>query len=100
MAKLAKLPSGVIISGFKGTVDFYVHRGIPCARAWPRAPTGPRAPGVVAAQLPFTEAVRLWNTLSTDIKEAYNSFATTTNLTGRDWFIRGYISGIFKKPLP
>lgn len=98
MAKIAKLPSEAVISGFKGKVDFYLWKDIPCARSWPRAPTGTRAPGVVAAQLPFTDAVHLWNQLSPEIKEAYNSFATTTTLTGRDWFIRGYIAGIFKKP--
>ncbi|GAH90840.1 unnamed protein product, partial [marine sediment metagenome] len=32
MAKLTALPSLDIIRGFKGTLDFYIRRGVPCVR--------------------------------------------------------------------
>lgn len=32
----------------KGVLDYYVWRGIPCVRSWPRSPKLPRAPRVKA----------------------------------------------------
>ncbi|GAH92479.1 unnamed protein product, partial [marine sediment metagenome] len=37
-----------IIKGFKGTLDFYVWKGITCVRSWPRSPGRKRAPAVQA----------------------------------------------------
>lgn len=97
-----------IISGFKGTVDFYINHqstdaalempGIPCARRWPRSPGHRRAPSVEAQWPVFTTAVHLWNTLSQEVRDAYKSMVTATGLTGRDLFIKGYISGIYTYP--
>lgn len=61
-------------------------------RKWPRSPGHNRAPAVQAQWTPFTTAVRLWPTLSLEVKEAYNQMAVTTNLTGRDIFIKSYIN--------
>ncbi|GAH98539.1 unnamed protein product, partial [marine sediment metagenome] len=36
MARIDVLPSIEIIRGFRGILDFYVRRGTPCVRAWPR----------------------------------------------------------------
>lgn len=46
MAKLLKMPSREIISAFAGVLDFYVWKGIPCVRSWPRKPKMPRSPAV------------------------------------------------------
>ena len=37
MAKLIALPHQAIIDGFKGTIDFYVWKGLSVARKWPRS---------------------------------------------------------------
>lgn len=92
MAKLKKLPSQRIIDGFKGTVDFYVYMGIPCARSWPRSPGPDRAPAVEAQWLPFAWASANWNNLSPSVREAYINQATGTNLTSRDLFTKSFIS--------
>ncbi|MBA7568974.1 hypothetical protein ES708_10711 [subsurface metagenome] len=91
MAKLLRLPSLAIIDGFKGSVDFYVHRGIVCARAWPRSPGHRRAQAVEARWPAFTVASRLWNQLSPEVRQAYGQMSAGLRLSARDIFIKGYL---------
>lgn len=93
MAIITKLPAQNIISGFKGTLDFYVHCGIPCVRKWPRSPGHDRAPEVRKHWPAFTWAAKYWAYLSPEIKLAYNQLAVSTNMTGRDLFTKSYING-------
>lgn len=52
MARIDALPSIDIIRGFQGILDFYVHRGTPCVRAWPKyRPARQTAPSKAAALL-------------------------------------------------
>ena len=49
MPVLDALPGPEILLALKGKIDYYVFRGIPCARSWPRSPLYPRSPAVQAA---------------------------------------------------
>ncbi len=100
MAKLLALPSLAIIDGFKGTIDFYVHRGIPCARAWPKSPGKARSPAVMAQWPFFAYAAKEWRNLSPVVQEAYNSLATNSGLSGRDMQVRAYLTGLYRYPTP
>ncbi|MBA7589360.1 hypothetical protein ES708_31442 [subsurface metagenome] len=95
MAKITKLPGTAIIGGFKGTLDFYVHDGQPCVRSWPRSPGHHRAPAVEAAWVAFSWAASNWKELALPVKEAYNQLAVSTNLTGKDLFIKGFITPLY-----
>lgn len=98
MAKLTALPEEAIISGFKGTLDYYLTMGIPVCRAWPRSP-GKRRAAEVEAQWPvFASAARLWPTLSPEIQAAYNTMASGSTLTGRDMATKMYINASFVYP--
>jgi len=90
------MPSLAIISGFRKTLDYYIHDGQPCVRRWPRSPGHRRTPAVERGWLAFSEAARLWNTLSPEIRQAYEAMASDTGLSGRDMFQRSYMSG-YKK---
>jgi len=92
VAKIGKLPGAAVISGFKGTIDYYVWKGIACVRSWPRSPGHERAPAVEAQWSAFTEASKLWNELSPEVREAYKRMAAGTHLSGRDVFTKSYIS--------
>jgi len=108
MAKLTNLPALDIISGFKGTIDYYINyqssdpetrgKGIPCARKWPRSPGHKRAPAVEAQWAAFTYPAAHWNSLSPEIQDAYNKMASGTGLSGRDMFTRSFIKGIYTYP--
>jgi len=110
MAKLKALPSLAIISGFRGKIDFYINHqtcdpelqgtGIPCARKWPRSPGHDRAPAVQAQWQAFSDASKLWATLSDDIQQAYIAMAEGTGLSGRDMFTRSYLTGLFRYDFP
>ncbi|GAI06144.1 unnamed protein product, partial [marine sediment metagenome] len=84
-----------VVSGFKGTIDYYVWKGIACARAWPRSPGRRRAPAVEAAWLAFSWAASNWNELSPEVRQAYEDLATGTYMTARDIFTKSFINGAF-----
>lgn len=100
LAKIKKLPSQAIISGFKGKLDFYVHDGQSCARSWPRSPGKRRSLNVEAQWPAFRYATQAWITLPEDIKDAYRKMAENTGLTGRDMFTRSYLQSPIPAPPP
>lgn len=100
MAKLLEMPHEDIISGFKGSIDFYLWCGIPCARSWPRSPGTVRAPAVMAQWPSFTYASREWNNLSPAVQRAYHELARNSGLSGRDMQMRSYLQGLYRYPIP
>ena len=94
------MPEQAIIDGFKGVIDFYVWMGIPCARRWPRKRYPPPTTAEVQQNEIFAIGASLWSQLSAAVQEAYNQMAVDTNLTGRDLFMRGYISGTIVDTIP
>lgn len=100
MAKLTALPEQTIISGFKGTIDYYVYMGIPVARSWPRSPGKHRAPAVEAQWPSFSTAAKEWSKLSPAVQAAYYSLAQSSGLDGRDLQVRGYLSGLYRYDIP
>jgi hypothetical protein len=100
VAKIKKLPGLSVISGFKGTLDFYVWKGIACVRSWPRSPGHERAPAVMAQWQAFTNAAKLWMTLSPEVKDAYRQMSAGLRLSNRDVFIKFYLSAEHMSFLP
>lgn len=98
MAKIRALPATAIISGFKGVIDYYVHRGIPCVRSWPRSPGKKRSAAVEAQWPTFAYSTHFWNYLPPEIQAAYNSMAMRGGLNGRDLAARAYLSGLYTYP--
>lgn len=98
MAKITSFPAQAIISGFKGTLDFYIWRGIKCVRKWPRSPGHKRAPAVEAQWAAFSYASKEWGNISPYIKAAYQRLSEGSGLSARDWFMRSYLTGIYRYP--
>ena len=98
MAKLDTLPEQAIIDGLSGTIDFYLWRGIPCARGWPSKPNPRGIPEVEAHWDAFAYASRLWSQLSSDVQAAYNAQSTNSGLSGRDLMTRGFLAGLYRYP--
>lgn len=95
MAKIRRLPSLAIISGFKGTIDFYEHDGQACVRAWPKSPGKSRSQAVMAQWPAFTYAAQAWATLDPRLRTLYDRMAKGTTFTGRDMFTRSYLGKIY-----
>lgn len=92
------MPSLDIIAGFKGTIDFYLWKGIPCARSWPRSPGKVRAPAVMAQWSAFAYSASEWLNLAPIVQDAYKALASNSGLSGRDMFTRSYLSGLYRYP--
>ena len=84
MAKLTKMPSQAIISLFAGTLDFYVWKGIPCVRTWPRKPQMPRAPAVKTAYELFGYFATELSATPANILARSQALAVGTAWTWRD----------------
>jgi hypothetical protein len=84
MATLDTLPSADVVLSLKGTLDFYIWRGIPCVRTWPRKPRHPRAPGVAAAGQAFAAFSRDVQQAPTELLDAARLYTTGTLWTWKD----------------
>lgn len=100
MAKIKEMLAEKVIDGFKGVIDFYYYMGIPCIRRWPKSPGKIRSPAVMKGWSAFTYAVREWKNLSPEVMRTYEILASDTGLTGRDMFMRAYMTGLFRNPIP
>lgn len=100
MAIVTAMPHLAIISGFKGTIDFYYWMGIPVARAWPKSPGKIRSAAVMAEWPAWTYAAKEWSNISPEIQAAYNEWSTNSGLSGRDMFTRSYLTGLYRYPIP
>lgn len=78
---------------FKGTLDFYVHRGIPCCRAWPRYRPHEESPDELSTQAHFQYIVSLEQTLPSSLIEAVKPFTFATKWTWRDMMTSCYLKG-------
>lgn len=100
MAKITEMVGEKIISGFRGSLDFYYYMGIACVRKWPSSPGHFRSPPVMAGWAAFSYAASEWNNLSPEVRRTYEELAIASGLSGRDMFTRAYMKGLFRNPLP
>lgn len=77
MAVIDAVPETEIILAFRGTLDFYVHRGQAVVRAWPRPPSLPRSPAVQASGAIFRQ-------LSKDLSSTYPEVSVVAIATAVD----------------
>ena len=98
MARIKAMPAIKIIGGFKGVLDFYFWKGIPCVRAWPKSPIHSRSQAVQSTWPAFAYSAKAWYDLDPSLRELYNHQAAGTHMTGKDLFMRSYLSGAFKYP--
>ncbi len=98
MAIVDKLPELQVIDGFKGTLDFYLWKGLPCVRKWPvwhrRTPTAAE----FANQELFKAVVQAWPLLDTASRQSVFDLARGTGLTARDMYVRAAMKGLYRYP--
>ncbi|MBA7643919.1 hypothetical protein ES703_51653 [subsurface metagenome] len=98
MAVITSMPSEAIISGYRGSLDYYYNMGLACVRRWPRSPGHLRTPAVMSTWEAFAYASRLWKLLSPEVQRSYEELATGTGLSGRDMAERAYLKGLYAYP--
>lgn len=87
MARLKNLPSLDIIRGFRGVIDFYVYKGIPCARRWPRHRPGRQTAPSRASAAIFGAIVSAFGLTSGLVKALFDEDAADQPRTGRDIYV-------------
>jgi hypothetical protein len=55
--KLDRLPDTPTIVAFRGVIDFYLWKGVPVGRAWPKRSTQPPTAGEIQGQVRFRAMV-------------------------------------------
>ena len=94
MVVLTALPSMAIINGFKGTVDMYLCRGIPCARKWPTWRRRTPYPDELAGQLAFKYINQVAGSLDPWLIDLFIAMAAGTPFTWKDLVVRAYMKGL------
>ncbi len=89
MARLTALPSLEIIRGLKGIIDFYLWKGLPCARAWPRWRPARQSEASKAAALFFGAVVKSYSLLGDLPLAAYRQDAAGQPRSARDLMVTG-----------
>jgi len=94
------MPGKDIIDGFRGTLDFYVSRGVICVRAWPRGKNAGIAPGALLYQPAFARVNRLKKHVSATLQTAYNRYTVGGSNTWADQCIVTYFGNNAPNDLP
>ncbi|GAI68055.1 unnamed protein product, partial [marine sediment metagenome] len=94
MARLTALPSLEIIRGLKGIIDFYLWKGLPCARAWPHRPHTHRTEAEIASALFFGAVVKSYSLLGDLPLAAYRQDAAGQPRSARDVFVSGIFGNL------
>lgn len=84
MAVLDALPSPEIIQAFKGSLDYYLWRGLVVCRTWPRSPSGPRSQAVQESGQVFADLVRGLSNAPLIVQQAGRELTKGSSLTWRD----------------
>lgn len=79
------MPDSGTIVACRGRVDFYLWKGVPVARSWPRKSTQPRTAGEVAQSQKFTAAAKWTTNVSTAVEGAYKEMMVGTGVTWVDF---------------
>lgn len=78
------MPAQAVIDGYKGIIDFYLWKGIPCVRSWPRKPKMPRSPAVQASAAIFGALATAFSDTPPNIRARASELAVGTAWTWRD----------------
>lgn len=100
MARLDALPSIDIIHGFKGILDFYLWKGLPCVRSWPRMSKAKQTEGTKAAAALFGRISTDYRTLAPLVLQAFQEAAKDQPRTARDLYISAVYGHLHERTEP
>ncbi len=89
MARIDALPAIDIIRGFKGILDFYLWRGLPCVRAWPAYRPARQTDASKASALLFGAIIKAFSLTAGPVLDQLAIEATGIPRTTRDIYVSG-----------
>lgn len=93
----------VTVASLKGTLDYYLWRGIPVVRSWPRSPQMPRTAAVTEAYTDFGLTAQLISGIPLPLQEAAREWTKGTTWTWRDIWTAALYGNLYAddpEPLP
>lgn len=90
MAKLTRLPDPETIDMLKGSIDFFITNGIPCARSWPRYDASHYPPSVQVEWASFAYINKLASEIHPSVRALLENLATGTRYTWKDFLLVFY----------
>lgn len=84
MAVLGAPLDPVTVSSLKGTLDYYVWRGLPVVRSWPKKPKMPRTAAVTAAYIDFGLTSKALSSLPIELQNAAVQLVALEDWTWKD----------------
>jgi hypothetical protein len=75
MAKMERMPDRATIRAGRGKVDFYLWKGVPCCRSWPRWKPRAFTAGESASQLRFSAAAKEGAMIDAGVREMWLGLA-------------------------
>jgi len=101
MAKLTALPDPPTIRRFRGLVDFYTWKGIPCARRWPNKQSPDRfQPAELAAAKDFGALAREMSRTHPYVVLTATRLARNVPWTWRDLTTAAAFNNLIRWPTP
>lgn len=100
MARLTALPSLDIIHGFQGILDFYLWKGLPCARKWPYTPPSHVTEGTLAARAIFGAISQGYSLLGEGALQAFQDDAADQPRTARDIYMTAVYGHLHERTIP
>jgi len=98
MPKLKNLPALDIIHGLRGTIDYYLWKGIPCARKWPVNPKSHHSSATIAAAQTFGEISAAFSLIGATPLAAYTEDAADQTRTPRDIYMAAKFGNLHTHP--
>jgi len=100
MARLKALPSLDIIRGFKGTLDFYMWKGLPCVRKWPVRAPGRRTAAEIASSLLFGAILQAYRLLAPEAHDFFQEDSLDQPRTPRDIYVSAVLGHLHQRTIP
>lgn len=97
MARIKALPGLEVIRGFKGVIDFYLWKGLPCARKWPHTPRSHLTAATLASAQLFGEIALAYNQLANEVLAAFQEDAADQPRTARDIFMSATLGHLHER---
>lgn len=100
MARLDALPSIDVIRGYKGVLDFYLWRGLPCVRAWPAYHHSHASQASKASAMLFGQIIKGFNLTGEIALGAFQEAAVGNPRTARDIYVSGVLGHLHQRTEP
>jgi len=100
MARLTALPSIDIVRRLAGVLDFYMWKGLPCVRAWPRYRPARQTAGSKASAALFGAIVKGYNLLGQGPLEAFRADAADHSRSARDIYVSAVLGHLHEQTIP